>query len=75
MATLRLVFARNKNRNVPIKFNMRINRTENGSHGLSSHKINPQYENTLYHGSIYYIDTKNVSRPSQGSKITVTVKK
>jgi hypothetical protein len=29
----------------------------------------------LYHGSIYYIDTKNVSRPSQGSKITVTVKK
>jgi len=52
VATLRLVRATDKNRNVPTRFKMRINNTENGSHGLRSHKINPQYENTLYHGSI-----------------------
>jgi hypothetical protein len=60
MATLRLVLATDKNRNVPNRFNKRINKTENGSHGLRSHKINPQYENTLYHGSIRYINKKRV---------------
>jgi hypothetical protein len=52
MATLKLVLEADKNTNVPIRLRIRITKTENGSHGLRSHRINPQYENTLYHGSI-----------------------
>jgi hypothetical protein len=52
MATLKLVLDADKNRNVPMRLRMRIAKTENGSHGLRSQRINPQYENTLYHGSI-----------------------
>jgi hypothetical protein len=52
MATLKLVLEADKNTNVPMRLRIRITKTENGSNGLRSHRINPQYENTLYHGSI-----------------------
>jgi hypothetical protein len=53
MATLKLVLEADKNTNVPMRLRIIITKTENGSNGLRSHRINPQYENTLYHGSIY----------------------
>jgi hypothetical protein len=52
MATLKLVLEADKKINVPMRLKTRIAKTENGSHGLRIHRINPQYENTLYHGSI-----------------------
>jgi hypothetical protein len=52
MATLKLVLEADKNTNVPMRLRIRITKTENGINGLRSHRINPQYENTVYHGSI-----------------------